>query len=199
MDPLVFAAVLFAAACHAGWNATIKGGLDPLATTVLISISAAIVAAAFFPLVGLPAGAAWPWCGASVLIHLIYFAALIESYRAGDLGQVYPIARGSAPLMTAIVTTALVGERLSIAGWSGIILLVGGVILLSLRGGRDLTRLDCKASDLPCLLRGRFAPIRWWTAWAPGAPEAPLPIQSRFSRESVRSWRSTHSPGADPK
>ena len=145
MDPLVFAAVLFAAACHAGWNATIKGGLDPLAATVLISISAAIVAAAFFPLVGLPAGAAWPWCGASVLIHLIYFAALIESYRAGDLGQVYPIARGSAPLMTAIVTTALVGERLSIAGWSGIILLVGGVILLSLRGGRDLTRLDCKA------------------------------------------------------
>src|SRR6266853_2084418 len=145
MDPFVFAAVLFAAACHAGWNATIKGGLDPLATTVLISISAALVAAAFLPLVGLPAGAAWPWCGASVLIHLIYFAALIESYRAGDLGQVYPIARGSAPLMTAIVTTALVGERLSIAGWSGIILLVGGVILLSLRGGRDLTRLDCKA------------------------------------------------------
>jgi hypothetical protein len=45
MDPFVFAAVLLAAACHAGWNATIKGGLDPLATTVLISIGAAIVAA----------------------------------------------------------------------------------------------------------------------------------------------------------
>jgi hypothetical protein len=46
MDPFVFAAVLLAAACHAGWNATIKGGLDPLATTVLISIGAAIVAGA---------------------------------------------------------------------------------------------------------------------------------------------------------
>jgi drug/metabolite transporter (DMT)-like permease len=145
MDPFVFAAVLLAAACHAGWNATIKGGLDPLATTVLISIGAAIVAGAFFPVVGLPAPAAWPWCGASVLIHLVYFAALIESYRAGDLGQVYPIARGSAPLVTAIVTTALVGERLGLAGWSGIILLVAGVMLLSLRGGRDLTRLDRKA------------------------------------------------------
>jgi drug/metabolite transporter (DMT)-like permease len=145
MDPFVFAAVLLAAACHAGWNATIKSGLDPLATTVLISIGAAIVAGAFFPVVGLPAPAAWPWCGASVLIHLVYFAALIESYRAGDLGQVYPIARGSAPLMTAIVTTALVGERLGLAGWSGIILLVAGVMLLSLRGGRDLTRLDRKA------------------------------------------------------
>ena len=145
MDPLVFAAVLLAAACHAGWNATIKGGLDPLATTVLISIGAAVVAAAFLPLVGLPARDAWPWCGASVLIHLVYFAALIESYRAGDMGQVYPIARGSAPLMTAVATTALVDERLSLAGWSGIILLVGGVMLLSLRGGRDVTRLDSKA------------------------------------------------------
>ncbi len=99
MDPFVFAAVLFAAACHAGWNAAIKRGLDPLATTVLISIGAAIVSAVLLPFVGLPAAAAWPWCGASVLIHLVYFAALIESYRAGDMGQVYPIARGSAPLM----------------------------------------------------------------------------------------------------
>ena len=145
MDPFVFAAVLIAAACHAGWNATIKGGFDPLATTVVISIGAAVVAAVLLPVVGLPAGAAWPWCAASVLIHLVYFAALIESYRAGDMGQVYPIARGSAPLMTAVVTTALVGERLGLAGWGGIILLVAGVMLLSLRGGRDLTRLDRKA------------------------------------------------------
>jgi drug/metabolite transporter (DMT)-like permease len=145
MDPLVFVAVLFAAACHAGWNATIKRGLDPLATTVLISIGAAIVAAVFLPIVGLPAAAAWPWCGASVLIHLVYFAALIESYRAGDMGQVYPIARGSAPLLTAIATTAFIGERLGLLGWSGILLLVAGVMLLSLRGGRDLARLDKKA------------------------------------------------------
>jgi len=70
-NSFVFAAVLLAAACHAGWNATIKGGLDPLATTVLISIGAAIVAAVFLPLVGLPARAAWPLCVASVLIHLV--------------------------------------------------------------------------------------------------------------------------------
>jgi drug/metabolite transporter (DMT)-like permease len=145
MDAFVFAAVLFAAACHAGWNAAIKRGLDPLATTVVISVGAALVAAAMLPLVGLPAAASWPWCAASVLIHLFYFAALIESYRAGDLGQVYPIARGSAPLMTAAATTVFVGERLGILGWLGIILLVAGVLLLSLRGGRDLARLDRKA------------------------------------------------------
>jgi drug/metabolite transporter (DMT)-like permease len=145
MDSFVFVAVLFAAACHAGWNATIKGGLDPLATTVLISIGAAIVSLVFLPVTGLPAAAAWPWCAASVLIHLVYFAALIESYRAGDMGQVYPIARGSAPLLTAVTTTVFVGERLGLPGWCGIILLVAGVMVLSLRGGRDLAKLDREA------------------------------------------------------
>ncbi len=145
MDTFVFAAVLFAAACHAGWNATIKRGLDPLATTVVISLGAMIVSALCLPIVGWPAVAAWPWCGASVLIHLVYFAALIESYRAGDMGQVYPIARGAAPLMTAVATTAFVGERLGLPGWGGIIVLVAGVMLLSLRGGRDLARLDRRA------------------------------------------------------
>src|SRR6266481_5793901 len=145
MAPFVFAAVLFAAACHAGWNATIKRGLDPLATTVLISIGAAIVSGLALPIVGLPAAAAWPWCVASVLIHLGYFAALIESYRAGDMGQVYPIARGSAPLMTATATTVFIGEQLGVLGWCGISLLVAGVVLLSLRGGRDLAKLDRRA------------------------------------------------------
>src|SRR5499426_3616816 len=145
MDSFVFAAVLFAAAAHAGWNATIKRGLDPLATTVLISIGAALVSAAFLPVTGLPAAAAWPWCAASVAIHLFYFAALIESYRAGDMGQVYPIARGSAPLMTATATTAFVGEHLGLAGWLGIALLAAGVLMLSLRGGRDLAKLDRRA------------------------------------------------------
>jgi drug/metabolite transporter (DMT)-like permease len=145
MDAFVFAAVLFAAACHAGWNAAIKRGLDPLATTVLISIGATVVSALLLPVVGLPAAAAWPWCVASVAIHLGYFAALVESYRAGDMGQVYPIARGSAPLLTATATTVFLGERLGLAGWCGIILLVAGVLLLSLRGGRNLARLDRRA------------------------------------------------------
>ena len=80
-----------------------------------------------------------------MLIHLVYFAALIESYRAGDMGQVYPIARGSAPLITALTTTVLIDERLGPLGWCGIILLSAGVLLLSLRGGRELARLDRKA------------------------------------------------------
>ena len=145
MENVVFLAVLFAAACHAGWNALIKVGLDPLSTTTLISIGSGLVALILLPFVGLPAWGAWPWLAASVAIHLIYFASLIESYRTGDLGQVYPIARGSAPLMTAAATTVIVGERLSLVGWTGILALVAGVLLLSARGGRDLAIVDRRA------------------------------------------------------
>ena len=145
MENVVFLAVLFAAACHAGWNALIKVGLDPLSTTTLISVGSGLVALVLFPFVGLPASGAWPWLVASVAIHLIYFASLIESYRTGDLGQVYPIARGSAPLMTAAATTVIVDERLSLVGWTGILALVAGVLLLSARGGRDLAVVDRRA------------------------------------------------------
>lgn len=145
MENFVFLAVLFAAACHAGWNALIKVGLDPLSTTTLISLGAGLVALALAPLVGLPAWAAWPWLIASVIVHLCYFASLIESYRTGDLGQVYPIARGSAPLMTAAATTVFIGEKLSLVGWTGIFSLVAGVLLLSARGGRELAEVDRRA------------------------------------------------------
>jgi drug/metabolite transporter (DMT)-like permease len=145
MENVVFLAVLFAAACHAGWNALIKVGLDPLSTTTLISIGSGIVALVLVPFVGTPALAAWPWLIASVVVHLVYFASLIESYRTGDLGQVYPIARGSAPLMTAAATTIFIHEKLSIVGWAGILALVAGMLLLSARGGRELAEIDRRA------------------------------------------------------
>jgi drug/metabolite transporter (DMT)-like permease len=145
METTVFLAVLLAALCHAGWNALIKVGLDPLSTTTLIAIGSGLVAIPLLPVVGIPAPAAWPWLAATTVIHLCYFAALIEAYRSGDLGQVYPIARGSAPLMTATATTFIVGENLSAVGWGGISTLVAGVFLLSLRGGRDLVRFDRRA------------------------------------------------------
>src|SRR5471030_1039763 len=133
------------AACHAGWNALIKVGLDPLSTTTLISIGSGAVALVFLPLTGMPVWDAWPGLIASVVIHLVYFAALIEAYRTGDLGQVYPIARGSAPLMTAAAATAFIGETLSLIGWSGIVALVAGVFLLSAHGGRELAHIDRRA------------------------------------------------------
>jgi drug/metabolite transporter (DMT)-like permease len=145
MTTFVFVAVLFAAACHAGWNALIKIGLDPLPTTALIALGSAVVGIVCLPFFGMPAAAAWPWIIASAIIHLGYFAALIESYRTGDLGQVYPIARGTAPLMTAGASTVFIGEPLSALSWSGIVVLACGVLLLSARGGRAFERIDRRA------------------------------------------------------
>jgi drug/metabolite transporter (DMT)-like permease len=145
MTTVVFAAVLFAALCHASWNALIKVALDPLSTTTLILCGATVFALAAIPFVPLPAPAAWPYLAASSVIHLLYFGSLAEAYRTGDLGQVYPIARGAAPLMTAVAGTLIVGEHLSVLAWGGIIALALGVLMLSLKGGRDLAKLDTRA------------------------------------------------------
>jgi drug/metabolite transporter (DMT)-like permease len=145
MENAVFLAVLFAAACHASWNALLKAGLDPLASATLMSLCGSVIALAALPLFASPAAASWPWLIASSFIHLFYFAGLIEAYRAGDLSQVYPLARGSAPLMTAMATTIFIGEKLTLVGWGGIVALVAGVFLLSARGGRDVTRIDRRA------------------------------------------------------
>jgi drug/metabolite transporter (DMT)-like permease len=145
MDSLVFAAVLLAALCHAGWNALIKVGLEPLASATLMALGGTAIALATLPFFSAVALPSVPWLIASSIIHLFYFGALVESYRAGDLSQVYPIARGSAPLLTALATTSVLGESLNPLGWTGILLLAGGVMLLSLRGGRDLEKIDRRA------------------------------------------------------
>ena len=145
MDSFVFAAVLLGAACHAGWNAAIKFGLDTISMTALITIGAGVIALGLWPLVGLPPAACLPWVIASVVIHLLYFIGLSESYRVGDLGQVYPIARGTAPLMTAALSTPLVGEALGLFAWSGVVALATGVLLLSVRGGGENARFEPSA------------------------------------------------------
>ena len=145
MQNFVFLAVLFAALCHAGWNALIKTGLDPLRATTVIALGAVAVALPLLLISGLPDAAAWPWLVASMAVHVFYFAGLIEAYRAGDLSQVYPIARGAAPLMTATAATLFVGEHLSALGWAGIAVLAAGVLLLSARGGSGFGNLDRRA------------------------------------------------------
>jgi drug/metabolite transporter (DMT)-like permease len=141
----VVAAVLLAAACHAGWNAMMKTGSDPFTTLTLVAVGAGIIGLPLLILFGLPARAAWPWLAASGVVHLAYSVGLIEAYRAGDLGQVYPIARGSAPLLTAAASALFVGEALPSPVWAGIAVLAGGIVLLSVGGGRELRRFNRRA------------------------------------------------------
>lgn len=150
MDAVVFVAVLFAAALHAGWNTLLKGGGDPFLSVAHMTICATVVSFCLLPLVSFPVAAAWPWLMASAGLHMAYRFALIGMYRAGDLGQVYPIARGAAPLMTAAATLLLIGELLAPAGYFGIGMLALGVLLLSLKGSR-LGSLDGRAVLLALL------------------------------------------------
>ena len=145
MDFFVFGAVLAAAVCHAGWNALLKLRLEPVIATALVAIASGAVAVPFAFATGLPNPAAWPYLAASVVIHIGYYLTLAEAYRFGDLGQVYPIARGAAPLMTAVLATFWLQEALGLYGWAGIILLTAGILLLAIRGGRPARHFDARS------------------------------------------------------
>lgn len=145
MDGFVFAVVLVAAALHAGWNALLKVRVEPRIASTLLGIASGIVVlplCIYFPL---PNPAAWPFLAASAVIHIVYFQALGIAYETGDLGQVYPLARGSAPLLTAISTSFLIGEGIGVFGWIGVTVLAVGVVALSLKGARDSTRIEGRA------------------------------------------------------
>jgi drug/metabolite transporter (DMT)-like permease len=142
MDSLVFCSVLAAAACHAGWNALLKLRLEPVVASLLVAMASGLVVLPLAFATGLPEVPAWPYLGASVVIHIAYYVTLAEAYRFGDLGQVYPIARGTAPLATAVLAAVWLNEAPGIYGWTGIIVLAAGILLLAVRGGRPSRRFD---------------------------------------------------------
>jgi drug/metabolite transporter (DMT)-like permease len=129
----VLAAVLFAALLHASWNALLKSGTDVLLDTGAIVAGTALVAAPFLLVLPLPAPASWPCIVASALIHLAYYWLMINAYRTGDLSLVYPLMRGTAPLITAVLGVAWLQELPSGAAWLGIGLISLGVFALALR------------------------------------------------------------------
>jgi drug/metabolite transporter (DMT)-like permease len=145
MDLFVFLAVLTAAACHAGWNALLKLKVEPIVATSMVAAASGLIAVPFAILVGVPSLPSWPYVLASVAIHIVYYLTLAQAYRFGDLGQVYPIARGTAPLITAILATVWLDEGLGVYGWLGVVVLAAGILLLAVRGGRALEQFDTRS------------------------------------------------------
>ena len=135
MSLTVFLAVIAAAAMHASWNALVKVRTDRFASISITALGMALVAVPVLPFVDVPHAAVWPWIVASVIIHVGYRLFLIMAYNAGDLAQTYPLARGAAPLMTAVGAIFLVHEVPGPIAILGILLLSGGTLLMSLRGG----------------------------------------------------------------
>ena len=138
----VTGAVLAAAVLHAGWNALLKGGRDRVATIVLLDLTGLAISALALPLVPAPAPASRGLLVASVALHVGYELLLLRSYRVGDLSQVYPVARGTAPLLVAGYAGLVLGERLGpwqLAGLAGVcagLLLLLGSGVAPLRQGR---------------------------------------------------------------
>ena len=105
--------MLAAAFLHAAWNAFIKAGDDKLLSLGLMHGCSGIICLCLLPFVPIPSLAAWPYLGLSLVLHWGYYGFLISGYRVGDLGLVYPLARGSAPLLIAGFGVLLAGETLS--------------------------------------------------------------------------------------
>ncbi len=97
---------------------------------------------AALPFVAVPTGITWLWIALSAVLHTGYKVFLTRAYSAGDLSQVYPLARGTAPLITAVAGFILLGERLSLLMVAGIVVLCAGIWLMSARGGAQLQKLD---------------------------------------------------------
>ncbi|CUW29780.1 EamA family transporter [Streptomyces reticuli] len=139
MTPLVTAAVLLAAVTHAGWNALAHRITDKLVGFALISGGGLLIGLATTPFVAFPAGPAWPYLLASAAVHIAYYALLMTSFRLGDFGQAYPLARGSAPLVVTLFAAVFAHEvpgAWASAGIAVSCLGLGGVGLWGLRGKR---------------------------------------------------------------
>jgi drug/metabolite transporter (DMT)-like permease len=135
LDPLVFIAVLAAAAMHAGWNAMLKMELDRLRSMLLLTFAMGGFGVMTLALVTWPQAAALPFVIASAVIHSGYKLFLVKAYESGDLSQVYPLARGTAPLLTTVGAFFIVGEVLSPLMLSGIGLVLSGIYVLGMHGG----------------------------------------------------------------
>jgi len=134
--PLVPAlAVIFAGVLHAVWNAVAKAAPDRYAGFALIGIAQGASGLLIVLAAGAPARASWPWIAVSVVLHVVYTALLARSYELGDFNQVYPLARGTGPLIVAFVAATVLGEHLSPAQLAGVAAVCGGLGALAFAGG----------------------------------------------------------------
>jgi drug/metabolite transporter (DMT)-like permease len=130
----VLAAVLGAAALHALWNSLVKSASDKFLSAAVVALwcgVAAVVAALVLPQ---PAAAAFPFIVASALIHIVYFILVGQLYRSADLSVAYPIMRGLAPLIAAVIALATLGEAPGPIASLGVAALVMGVLGMGASG-----------------------------------------------------------------
>ncbi len=142
MSLFILGAVLFAALLHATWNALIKVSGDRLVVMAVTTATSSILLMPLLLILPLPASESWPYLGMSVLIHGTYMLLLIRAYSYGDFAQVYPLSRGSAPLLTAVLGLFLLGEAMTGRELLGLLLIVAGIFALGLERSAGILKLS---------------------------------------------------------
>ncbi len=132
---LATALVLVAALLHATWNTLIKFSGERLLVIACMDSVALLFVLLALGFVSLPPLEIWPWIIASALFELLYRYLLIQAYRVGDLGLVYPLMRGLSPLVVLALTLVFAGEVLSTQQIVGILLIPFGMLCLLWQGG----------------------------------------------------------------
>ena len=127
----ILLAVLGSAFLHALWNALIKTGTSRLGAMIILSIGEVPIGLAVAAFCPLPAPEVWKWVLMAGCAHFFYKSFLTYAYEHGDLSRVYPIARGAAPLIVAIVGTVLLADQLSLHEFAGIAILGFGILLMA--------------------------------------------------------------------
>jgi drug/metabolite transporter (DMT)-like permease len=139
---LLYALILLAAVAHATWNALVKSATDPLLTMAAIRLVGLLFGLAVLPFVPWPSDTALIWLGLACGANFAYHGLLIQSYRVGDLSLVYPLARGSAPVLLALTAFMAIDERLAPAQIAAVILITGGILALVIGKGSDRTAVS---------------------------------------------------------
>lgn len=135
MTPAVIAIVLASALMHAAWNAVLRFRGDRMALMTMLATMSALIALPGLFFVDFPRAEAWPWLMLSVGLHLGYNVFLANAYAHGELGKIYPLARGTAPMLTLGASLLLLGEDISPVAAAGVLVLGMGILTLALDGG----------------------------------------------------------------
>jgi drug/metabolite transporter (DMT)-like permease len=139
MSALVIGLALFAAILHATWNAFLRSGGDRLWTVTVMSFASTVCALPFVFIYPLPASGAWPYIVLSAVFQVSYSVFLVAAYRYGELGQVYPIVRGTVPVLVTLGSFVVAGEHPDHFQIAGVVFVALGIISLALGKGRAST------------------------------------------------------------
>jgi drug/metabolite transporter (DMT)-like permease len=167
MSAFALTLILAAAFVHATWNLLNKRASGHATFTWLVAVMSAVIYAPIALAVILywhasVTSAAIGFMAGSAVLHTAYFVLLNEGYRAGDLSLVYPLARGTGPLLSSIAAIVFLGERPSVIALIGGFMIIGGVIVLTWNP-QSLSQTGVRKAIAYALVTGTF--IAGYTLW----------------------------------